>query len=83
MEMFLHVGNGRNIRTRDIFGIFDMDNATISQITRKYLSSNEKNHSVETVADEIPKSFIIYEADGEFKICFSPLSTSALLGRMN
>ena len=83
MEMFLHVGNGRNIRTRDIFGIFDMDNATVSQITRKYLSSNEKNHTVETVADEIPKAFIIYKADGEFKICFSPLSTTALLGRMN
>ncbi len=81
--MFLHVGNGKNIRTKDIFGIFDMDNATVSQITRKYLLTNEKNRSVESVADEIPKSFIIYETDGEFKICFSPLSTSALIGRMN
>lgn len=81
--MFLHVGNGKNIRTKDIFGIFDMDNATVSQITRKYLSANQKNHTVETVADEIPKSFIIYNSDGEFKICFSPLSTSALLGRMS
>ena len=80
--MYLHAGNNKNIREKDIIGIFDADNCTISSVTRKYLSSNEKNHSVETVADEIPKSFIVYESEGEFKICFSPLSTSALLGRM-
>ena len=81
--MFLHAGNGRNIRQRDIIGIFDMDNATVSHVTRKYLSAEQKKKAVEAVADEIPKSFILYKNDGEFKICFSPLSTSALLGRMN
>ena len=81
--MFLHVGNGKNIRQRDILGIFDMDNATVSQITRKYLSVEQRKNAVESVADEIPKSFILYYSDGEFKICFSPLSTSALFGRVN
>ena len=33
--MFLHVGNNRNIRTSDIVGIFDMDNATLSAVTKK------------------------------------------------
>ena len=81
--MFLHAGNGRNIRQKDIIGIFDMDNATVSHVTRKYLSGEQKKKTVEAVADEIPKSFILYKNEGEFKICFSPLSTSALLGRMN
>ena len=81
--MFLHAGNGRNIRQKDIIGIFDMDNATVSHVTRKYLSSEQKKKTVEAVADEIPKSFILYKNEGEFKICFSPLSTSALMGRMN
>ncbi len=81
--MFLHAGNGRNIRQKDIIGIFDMDNATISRVTRKYLSEEQKKMLVEAVADEIPKSFIVYRAENEVKICFSPLSTSALLGRMN
>ena len=81
--MFLHAGNGRNIRQKDIIGIFDMDNATVSHVTRKYLSAEQKKNAVEAVADEIPKSFILYKSDGEFKICFSPLSTSALIGRMN
>ena len=81
--MFLHAGNGRNIRQKDIIGIFDMDNATVSHVTRKYLSGEQKKKAVEAVADEIPKSFILYKNEGKFKICFSPLSTSALLGRMN
>ena len=81
--MFLHAGNGRNIRQKDIIGIFDMDNATVSHVTRKYLSAEQKKNAVEAVADEIPKSFILYKVDGELKICFSPLSTSALMGRMN
>lgn len=81
--MFLHVGNGKNIRQKDIIGIFDMDNATVSQITRKYLSGEQKKKAVESVADEIPKSFILYVCEGEKKICFSPLSTTALFGRMN
>ena len=81
--MFLHVGNGRNIRQKDIIGIFDMDNATVSQITRKYLSSEQKKGTVESVADEIPKSFILYSNGKEISICLSPLSTSALQGRMN
>ena len=81
--MFLHAGNGRNIRQKDIIGIFDMDNSTVSHVTRKYLSAEQKKKAVEAVADEIPKSFILYKNEGEFKICFSPLSTSALIGRMN
>lgn len=33
--MFLHVGNNKNIRVRNIIGIFDADNATISRETKK------------------------------------------------
>ena len=80
--MFLHVGNGKNIREKDIVGIFDMDNATVSSVTRKYLNGEQKKNAVFSVSDDIPKSFVLYKIDGEYKICFSPLSTSALLGRL-
>ena len=70
--MFLHVGNNKNIRTKDIIGIFDMDNATLnSAITKKYLSTAQKRGEVESAGDDIPKSFILYCENGEYKICFS------------
>jgi hypothetical protein len=80
--MYLHVGNNRNIRIKSVVGIFDMDNTTVSNITRKYLNLKQKSMLVESVAEEIPKSFILYEDKGEYRVCFSPLSVSALKGRL-
>ena len=80
--MFLHAGNSKNIRESDIIGIFDMDNATISPVTRKYLNNEQKKGNVTSAAADIPKSFILYMSDGEVKVLFSTLSTSALLGRI-
>lgn len=80
--MYLHVGNNRNIRKSMVIGIFDMDNATVSQITRKYLNGMQSDYLLESASYEIPKSFVLYEEHGESKICFSPLSVSALKGRM-
>ena len=81
--MFLHVGNNKNIRLSTVVGVFDMDNATLSAVTRKYLSAKQREGVVEAAIEEIPKSFILYLDNGEYKICFSQLSTSALKGRMD
>ncbi len=79
--MYLHVGNNRNIRINSIVGIFDMDNSTVSMITRKFLGTKQKQSLVETVSGEIPKSFVLYLENGDYRICFSPLSVAALHGR--
>ena len=80
--MYLHAGNNKNIRIRDIIGIFDADTATVESITRKYLSSAEKRELVISAKDEIPKSFVLYKENGKYMICFSQLSTTSLCGRM-
>ena len=80
--MFLHVGKNKNIRIKNVVGIFDMDNATVSIVTRKYLSGKQRQGLVESAMEEIPKSFVLYLEGGEYKICFSQLSTSALMGRL-
>ncbi len=80
--MYLHVGNNKNIRMRDIIGIFDADTATVESLTRKYLSSAQKNGLLLSAKDEIPKSFILYKENGKYMVCFSQLSTQSLCGRM-
>ena len=83
--MYLHVGNNKNVRIRDIIGIFDADTATVSAITKKYLSDADHNKSVIFASEEIPKSFVLYR-DREKKgyaVCFSQLSTASLCGRIN
>ena len=84
--MYLHIGNGKNIRSKNIIGIFDTDNATVSDITRKLLKEYEQDGRVISAKDEIPKSFVLYfeeKLNGtvEPKICFSQLSSASLSGR--
>jgi hypothetical protein len=79
--VFLHVGNNKNIREKNIIGIFDADTATVAATTRKFLSSAEKKGLVESASDEVPKSFVLYRERDGFAVCFSQLSTAALLGR--
>jgi hypothetical protein len=67
---------------KDVVGIFDMDNATLSSITRKFLGEKQKQLLVEIAAVELPKSFVLFEENGLYKICFSPLSSIALRGRI-
>ena len=81
--MYLHVGNHKIIRVCDVIGIFDMDHTTTSAVTKKFLKEKEKQLLVEIAAVEIPKSFVLFEENGLYKICFSPLSSAALRGRMN
>ena len=82
--MYLHVGNNKIIRIKDIIGIFDTDNTTISAISRKYLINAEQNNLVESANEEIPKSFILYKGEeNKYEICFSQISTSALKLRIS
>ncbi|MBR2908428.1 MAG: DUF370 domain-containing protein [Clostridia bacterium] len=80
--MFLFLGNKRSVKKRDVLGIFDADTATVSEITKKFLSSADRKKMVESAGDELPKSFVLYTENGLYKICFSQFSPSALVGRM-
>ncbi len=82
--MYLHIGNQKNIREKDIIGIFDADKTTTSWITRRYLSEAQRRDLVKAANQEIPKSFVLYRDlnDGHCKVYFSQLSTSALVGRV-
>ena len=81
--MFLQVGNNKSILIERVVGIFDMDNATLSAVTRKYLNQKQREGLVESAIEELPKSFVLYTDGDEYKICFSQLSSSALKGRIN
>ena len=82
--MFLHIGSGEIIAEEDIIGIFDMDTATVSKSTGKFLSSAEKKKRVIYTDSEIPKSFVVCkERKGKKeKIFFSRISSTALKMRV-
>lgn len=82
--MYLHAGNNKNIKITDIVGIFDTDTATISKITKQYLSGCEKRGETVNVSYELPKAFILTSEGSRFpenKVYFSQLSVKTLCQR--
>lgn len=79
--MYLNIGKGSLIRSDNIIGIFDLDNTTQSAITRKYLTDSEKQGIVVNVAEDIPKSFIVYESINERILYLSQMAPATLFKR--
>ncbi|MBO4693808.1 MAG: DUF370 domain-containing protein [Clostridia bacterium] len=80
--MYIHLGNNTVIKTKEIVGIFDLDNTTVSARTRKFLNKAEKNKNVIVTSNELPKSFVVTSKKrGENKIYLSQLSTLTLCKR--
>lgn len=80
--MYLHIGNGESIKKREIIGIFDLDTATVSPITKNYITEKEKNGKITYTDTDLPRSFILEGKSGEDTIIkLSRISTVGLLSR--
>ena len=81
--MFLHLGENTVITTDEIIGIFDLDNTTVSKITRDFLSGMQKEKKIINVSYDLPKSFVLCRnKEKENVIYISPISTQTLLKRI-
>ena len=79
--MFLHIGNNILISMKNIIGIFDMDNTTVSDDTANFL----RNSPVEGYLKKkmlLPKSYIVVKWKNGHKIYFSPMNTATLKKRI-
>lgn len=79
--MFLHIGADVVIPLSSIIAIFDMEKTTISKDTKYFLRTAEEEGFVESISDDIPKSYIVTETDKKSKIYLSPISSTTLLKR--
>ena len=57
--MFVHIGENKVLRKKDILFIFDLDSATVSLHTRNYLKKAEKEKRVVLLGYDLPKSFVV------------------------
>ncbi len=80
--MYLHLGAGAVVRTDSIVGVFDLDNTSQSQITRRYLAAAEKSGQVVNVAEDIPKSFVVCRDGDKTAVYLSQMSPQTLFKRI-
>lgn len=79
--MYLHLGQDVVIRKKDIIGIYDIDNTTISRHTRDFLAAYQKSGKIITTTNELPKSFIVCNENGNIMVYISQISASTLQKR--
>ena len=80
--MYLHLGQSVVTPYRDIIGIFDLDNASWSPRTRRFLEKAEREGRVVNAASDLPRSFVVCrKGKGEQVVYLSQLSSATLKGR--
>lgn len=79
--MYLHIGGDFVVRKKEVVGIMDIENTSISKITREYLTNAEKCGRVINVSDDLPKSFVITKGEEGISVYISPISSVTLSRR--
>jgi len=70
------------VDTRDIVGIFDIENTTVEKCTKILLERAEKEKKCVYTTYEMPKSFIITVRNGRERLYISQLAASTLRKRL-
>lgn len=80
--MYLHVGNGKSVKKKDVIGIFDLDSATVSRVTKDFVNRKEKQGLIEYDYADLPRSFVLVDGEPD-KIVLSRISPGGLMIRMD
>mgnify|MGYP003303819538 CR=1 FL=1 len=57
--MFLFLGADAVVPEKDVIGIFDIEECSVSRMTADYLNSCQKKKKIVYVSQDMPKSFIV------------------------
>lgn len=79
--MYLHVGGGRSVRKKEIVGIFDLDTATVSRHTKRYMNKMSKSGRVSYTDSDLPRSFVLSVREGKEHVELSRISPMGLCSR--
>lgn len=79
--MYLHLGQDVVVRAKDVVGIFDIDNTSVSKLTKEFLGAQERAGRVVNVSAELPKSFIVCRRGEGMAVYISQISCATLKKR--
>lgn len=80
--MYLHLGCDTVVNTKNIISILDLESTSVSKYSKEFLRIVEEEGFVRNVSEEIPKSFVICEEEGQSVVYITNISTKALAGRI-
>ncbi len=79
--VYLHLGKDVSVNTKNIIAILDLESTSVSKSTRDFLKVVEEEGFVRNVSEEIPRTFVLCEINGQSVIYITNISSRALAGR--
>ena len=79
--MYLHIGNGKSVKKKDIIGIFDLDTSTVTKTGKDFINKSERIGMVEYDDDDLPRSFVLVDENKKYKVKLSRISSKGLTAR--
>ena len=79
--MYLHIGNGKSVKKKDIIGVFDLDTSTVTKTGKDFINKSERRGNVEYDDDDLPRSFVLVEENKKYKVKLSRISSKGLTAR--
>ena len=73
--MYLHIGNGKSVKKKDIIGIFDLDTSTVTKQGKSFINNMEKAGRDDF---DLPRSFVLFEDNDGYRIKLSRISAKGL-----
>ncbi len=80
--MYLHLGSDTVVNTKNIISVLDLDSTSVSKYSKEFLRIAQEEGFVRNVSDELPKSIVICEEQGQSVVYITNISTKALSGRI-
>ena len=79
--MYLHLGSDTVVNTKNVIAILDLESTSMSKNTKDFLKIVEEEGFVRNVSEELPKTFVLCEIDGQSVVYITNISSKALAGR--
>ncbi len=80
--MYLHLGSETVVNTKDIILVLDLESTSVSKYSKEFLKIAQEEGFVRNVSEELPKSIVICEEQGQSVVYITNISTKALSGRI-
>lgn len=81
--MYLHLGENVMVKMKNVVGVFDIENTTVTKNTKLFLDNASKKNKVINVSSDMPKSFIVCVENKKESVFISPISASTLKKRLD
>ena len=81
--MYVHLGGGVTVPSREVAAVFDLDTATTSIHTRRFLERAQEEGMLLPIGEDLPKSLVVCCPKGGWqRVYLSPMSPATLQGRL-